>query len=144
MSNRIIHIDQAKAIGIMLIIASHICVTPIFATTSIPYKFWVSIINSFYVPLFFLLSGIFESNSFQWNKYFDRLKRLCRYILIFFIFGLLSSGIKGNWSVVEGLHATVVWFLFTLLWITIIFGIIKRFKYNSLIVSILAMGGVLC
>lgn len=59
MKKRLSHIDNTKAIGMMLIIASHIIPSEILAS-SVIYKTYDGILNSFYVPLFFMLSGIFE------------------------------------------------------------------------------------
>lgn len=143
MSNRLIHIDQAKAIGIMLIIASHVCVSSQFATTSLPYRYWVSVLNSFYVPLFFMLSGVFESNSPELRILNKRIKRLVRWICVFLIFGLISSGVcKRDWTIQSALQSTVIWFLFTLFWITILFGAIKRIKYKRVVLIALTMIGV--
>lgn len=95
---RIAHIDNAKAIGIMLIIASHVCTAPGLYDSSI-FKAWDGLINSFYVPMFFLLSGVFESSVCDWRKYGIRLLKLLKYIVIFSIFGFITYGIiTGDWS----------------------------------------------
>ena len=58
MKQRLIHIDIAKAIGLIIIMTSHINVHPsLREMTSM--KLYQDIIHSFYVPLFFILSGIF-------------------------------------------------------------------------------------
>ena len=56
--NRIDHIDIAKAIGIVLIISSHIVCTTNFSKDLLLTTYW-NVLGSFYVPFFFLLSGIF-------------------------------------------------------------------------------------
>ena len=128
-----------------MIIASHVCVAPQFATTSLPYRYWVSVLNSFYVPLFFMLSGIFESESPEWRILCKRIKRLVRYICVFLIFGLISSVVfKRDWTIQGILQSTVVWFLFTLFWITAIFQVVKRTKHKWLMLALLtAIGGCL-
>ena len=67
MKDRLVHIDNAKAVGLMLIIASHIIPSEPFVKSHV-YEIWNSILNSFYVPLFFLLSGVFESPGLQANS----------------------------------------------------------------------------
>lgn len=140
-NNRILHIDNAKAFGIMLIIVSHISVSKEFGQTAF-YQLWDNILNSFYVPMFFILSGIFESNKPGWKKFSMRLLKLFKYIAIFWVFGIISAGvIKGDWSLGHATTKTVIWFLFTLAWITIIMGCIKNIKYNYLLVMIFAIAG---
>ena len=127
---RITHIDNAKAIGMILIIASHIWITESFSNSMV-FSLWNAIINSFYVPLFFLLSGVFESQQSDLTKALKRLWKLLRYIIIFAIFGFVSSGLYfGKWELQSCLRATTVWFLITLFWITAIFTLIKLFKWT--------------
>lgn len=65
---------------------------------------------------------------------------LIRYCAIFYVFGIITDGlINGNWSLSP--HKTTIWFLFTLLWITAIFGVLKNLKYNYLIYVLLIMCG---
>lgn len=139
---RVTHIDNAKAIGMMLIIASHVWTTESL-NASTAFSVWNAILNSFYVPLFFILSGVFESSSADWNKYLRRLKTIGRYILVFAVFGFISVGLtRGKWSISSCLDGTVIWFLLTLFWISAIFGVIKRLKYNKIIVIALALIGI--
>lgn len=142
---RIAHIDYAKAIGIMLIIVSHIGVSKDLGN-SLAFHIWDGILNSFYVPLFFILSGVFEPQKSDWEGRWKqlalRLFKLLKYIIVFYLFGILSAGvIKGVWGFGDVATKTVIWFLFTLTWITIIMGSIKNLKYNYVIVIILAICG---
>ena len=73
--NRIIHIDIAKGIGMALIVISHIWVSSSFAETQ-NFKIYDGIINSFYVPLFFILSGVFEKDTNDINKFYSRILHL--------------------------------------------------------------------
>lgn len=50
--NRIDHIDIAKAIGIVLIISSHIVCTTNFSKDLLLTTYW-NVLGSFYVPFFF-------------------------------------------------------------------------------------------
>lgn len=143
--NRIDHIDQCKGIGITLIICSHIMMSPNFGISTFA-STWNAILNSFYVPLFFILSGTFESSEKSIKKIMNRLIRLMKYILIFVIFGLLSSRLLcGDWSLGSVLYAprTTVWFLITLFWITLFMGAIKQIKYYKLIMPFFCIGGIL-
>lgn len=129
MKQRIDHIDCAKAIGMMLIIASHIWTTESYSN-SLSFRIWDSILNSFYVPLFFLLSGVFESSNFTLKSYSKRILKLGKFIVIFATYGIINEGIvNGAWSFNSIQHGTLIWFLFTLMWISLVFGYIKQFKY---------------
>ena len=81
MKERLIHIDNAKAVGMMLIIASHIIPSEPFVKSPV-YENWNSILNSFYVPLFFLLSGVFESTDVNDGKLCRRIVKLAKYICL--------------------------------------------------------------
>lgn len=144
MANRLQHIDNAKAIGMMLIIASHVIPSQAVQDGLI-YQTWNNALNSFYVPLFFLLSGIFESSTFDRKKYVTRLLKLMKYILIFYVFGVITDGlINQHWSLTSYKSQTTIWFLFTLLWISVIVGIVKQVKlvkYKSLTYSVLIVVG---
>lgn len=142
-SKRIRHIDIAKGIGIMLIIASHIWITSTLSE-SLTFRCWDAVLNSFYVPMFFLLSGVFEPSSCDWHKYGLRLIRLAKYIASFVAFGFITVGLlKGIWSIQSCLTGTVIWFLIVLLIITALFGITKHLKYNLLITCVLGGEGYL-
>lgn len=92
MKERLIHIDNAKAVGMMLIIASHIIPSEPFVKSH-GYEIWNSILNSFYVPLFFLLSGIVESTVVNDEKLYRRIVKLAKYICLFYVFGTVADGI---------------------------------------------------
>lgn len=138
---RIGHIDSAKAIGMMLIISSHVWTIPDFSN-SLGFRIWDSILNSFYVPLFFILSGVFETHDFSWNKLFKRLIHIGKLIIIFSIFGIIVFRlIKGEWSLFGVIKGTLTWFLITLFWISFIFGIIKRVKFWSFFILLCGICG---
>lgn len=143
MKERLIHIDNAKAVGMMLIIASHIIPSEPFVKSH-GYEIWNSILNSFYVPLFFLLSGIFESTAVNDEKLYRRIVKLAKYICLFYVFGTVADGIvNGHWSLVSFKSQTTIWFLIVLLWITVIVGIVKRFKWCNYIYAFFVSGGVI-
>ena len=143
MKDRLVHIDNAKAVGMMLIIASHIIPSEPFVKSHV-YEIWNSILNSFYVPLFFLLSGVFESTGVNDGKLCRRIVKLAKYICLFYVFGIVADGIvNSHWSLVSFKSQTTIWFLMVLLWITIIVGIIKRFKWHNYLDVGFVSGGLI-
>lgn len=127
----------------MLIIASHIIPSEPFVKSH-GYEIWNSILNSFYVPLFFLLSGVFESTAVNDEKLYRRIVKLAKYICLFYAFGIVADGIvNGHWSLVSFKSQTTIWFLIVLLWITIIVGIVKRFKWHNYLYVCVVSGGVI-
>lgn len=143
MKKRLSHIDNAKAIGMMLIIASHIIPSEILAQ-SVIYKTWDGILNSFYVPLFFLLSGIFEPINVDDKKMLKRVCLLIKFCAFFYFYGVITDGlIRGNWSLFAFKAQTTIWFLIVLLWITLIVGMVKRLRWRNLFFLLITMGGVI-
>lgn len=145
--NRIEHIDIAKGIGIILIVASHVVLQTdkVSAMEAAIYKYWCNFLSSFYVPVFFMLSGIFETNSLMMRNYWKRILRCFKYVMIFFVWGILAYYvINGDWDIKKGaLTYTPVWFLIVLLYITVLFGLIKRIrlKYQYLCIFVIGGGG---
>lgn len=146
MKQRIMHIDIAKGIGILLILASHVVLnidaaSPLEANI---YKHWTQALSSFYVPVFFILSGLFESDKIDWKIYVKRLVRCAKYIVVFVLWGICAHVIiNQNIDVLKGaLTYTPIWFLFVLFQITSIFGLIRRapLQYQYFIVL---LGGVI-
>lgn len=126
--NRIDHIDIAKAIGIVLIISSHIVCTTNFSKDLLLTTYW-NVLGSFYVPFFFLLSGIFTpplGSGNLLNK--PSLIKLGRGILnlifqffIFFILGITTYYIvKGQWLIAFKVNGPL-WFLLVLIIDKVIF-----------------------
>lgn len=129
-----------------LIIISHIRITQSYSQTEF-FKIWDGIINSFYVPLFFILSGVFEKESKDIHRLYKRLYYLFKLICIFTVFGWITSGIILNdWTLLHFQRQSAVWFLITLLLITTFWNFLRILKINPLIIIILAIigGGVLC
>lgn len=143
MKERLTHIDNAKAIGMILIIASHIIPSePV--VKNVVYMTWCNVLNSFYVPLFFLLSGMFEPSAADDKKLLRRVTKLLRYCVAFYAFGIVADGVISNhWSLSAFRSQTTIWFLIVLLWITAIVGILKHCKYRLCIYLVLTMGGVM-
>ena len=142
MKERLAHIDNAKAIGMLLIIASHVMPTGNVANEAI-YVTWSEVLSSFYVPLFFLLSGIFEPSNPDRKKLKSRVFKLLKYCLIFYLFGILADGlVNGHWTLTGFKSQTTIWFLIVLVWITLIVGIFKNFRYRLLLYVLLTLCGM--
>lgn len=141
MMGRLTYIDNAKAIGMMLIVASHVIPSGDLAQ-SVIYKAWDGILNSFYVPLFFLLSGVFEPTVVDDKKLLKRVIKLIKFCAVFYVFGVIMDGIvHNNWILTSFKSQTTIWFLIVLLWITIIVGLIKRLRWHNAIFLLFASGG---
>lgn len=78
MNKRIIWVDNAKAIGIFLVVFGHLS-NPDFVT---------NIIYSFHMPLFFFLSGLVFSANPDVSKFM--LKKAKSILIPYFIFGILT------------------------------------------------------
>jgi len=137
MNNRIEWIDQAKGIGILLVVLGHMNI-PITLST---------IIFSFHMPLFFLLSGI-VFNEIKYSKDFKTvlLAKSSTLLWPFFTFTLLSillNVITGNIPaepvsnyLIHSLHLSIfaidsidtpLWFLTALMSTEILFSQILRY-----------------
>ncbi len=142
---RIEHIDTAKGIGIMLIVASHVVLDTDNASEmeGTIYHYWCNFLSSFYVPVFFLLSGVFETDSVDMNNYLRRVLRCVKYVLVSLVWGILAYYVvNGDWDIRKGaLTYTPIWFLIVLLYITICFGLMRLITYKWMYVVVL-MGGV--
>lgn len=143
---RIGHIDNAKAIGIMLIVASHVVLETDKASTydAFIYKEWCNLIASFYVPLFFVLSGMFESDSVSWSKTKKRLLKLTKYLVIFYVWGIFAyTIINRQVDILRGARLyTPNWFLIVLIYITLAFNIVKKNGIKVQIIWVLISGGI--
>lgn len=98
--NRIDHIDIAKVIGLVLIISSHIVCTTTFGKDLLLITYW-NVLGSFYVPFFFLLSGIFavssdSDNLLNKSSLIKLGRRILNLIFLFFIFFILQKNIYSN------------------------------------------------
>lgn len=142
MKERLTHIDNAKAIGMMLIVACHVIPSGAFGKSGI-YETWCNILGSFHVPVFFLLSGIFASSKTDNRKMFARIVKLAKYVAIFYLFGLVVDLLLAEPLSLRHIRMRIgtVWFLFVLLWLEAIVGWIKRYKFSPYVFFALAIGG---
>lgn len=140
---RLTYIDNAKAIGMVLITTSHIIPSNNVINSNI-YALWVGILGSFYVPLFFILSGCFESKNFDIMQLKNRIIKLTKYCFIFYIFGIITDGIiYNNWTLTHCTSKTLIWFLFVLIWIKLIVGFLKKYKFSYIIYIALTLIGIM-
>lgn len=127
MKHRIEHIDIAKAIGILLILSSHIVCSSEFSESVSLNMYW-RVIGSFYVPLFFVLSGIFHPSN-DTISLRDYLLKVVRGIVTLFwclaMFGILYIGVY--WCI-DGRLGTMrlgpLWFLIVLIGVKILYAFV--------------------
>lgn len=104
MKERLAHIDMAKAIGLIIIMTSHINSYPSLSE-SVSMRCYQDVIHSFYVPLFFILSGVFVrpiqnlSTCKECIKaFFNAIKSLIYVLLFFYIISIpFYYCIRGVW-----------------------------------------------
>lgn len=85
-NNRFEYIDLAKGIGIILVVLFHI---PNIEKLPL-FRFWGGWITTFYMPLFFILSGLFFNSS----NPFKKIKKLLTPYICFFIIGWVIEALK--------------------------------------------------
>ena len=139
---------MAKGICIILVVAVH-APKVLFDSSweKIVFESFWALAGSFYVPIFFLLSGIFETNSKQFQPYLKRILRLCKYIIVFWTWGILCwTPIYGEFDFAKGIWQGVgpVWFLHSLLFIEVLWCMMIMLTNNSFfkIASVIIMGGI--
>ena len=150
MKKRILHIDIAKGIGIILVVIGH---SHLMTNQSL-----FNIIYSFHVPLFFLLAGIFfkvDMSFFQTiRKKADSL--LKPYFTTLIILGMYYLIFKGNFSInyylgiLYGNGSTIVleplWFiphLFLVFIFSWIFILLFKFEEKSLCIKLIIIFSML-
>ena len=127
---RIEYIDLAKGLCILLVVFHHMA-----SYYNWDYSLWVPI-QSFRMPLYFLLSGLFFK---EYRGFFDFFKRKTNKLLIPFLFFYLLTSVpltmlvqqRNLWdaliafSIGWDFENGCIWFLFSLFEINIIFYIIS-------------------
>lgn len=137
-NNRDIRIDIARGIGILLVVIGHLVQ---YGHSTFNYIF------AFHMPLFYFLSGYVCSNDFSKPKFLKKIKSLLIPYLCFSLLGCIVTLIIPIWRVglscenftyqflynvqPEFLHVGQVWFLFSLIIITILFFINNILICNS-------------
>ena len=149
MKNRIIWIDWAKALGIMIVVFCHI---------PQEYNFTKYFLGTFQMPLFFMLSGYLHKYpqntiSEQIKKYWKSL--IIPYILFQFIFypyWLVQQHVQEGLVLTDWVHAFIIpfaqciygipidgvtWFIFALIITKIIADIVLKSRYSAYIIILL-------
>lgn len=145
MKKRVTHIDFARAIGIILILSSHIVCMPTFTKSSSLNLMW-NILGSFYVPFFFILSGIFISpykkstNNINLISYITKTKGILNLLFLFTTF--LTLQIILFYIIKHKINFSLgpLWFLIVLILNKLIFNIILKFSFTNQIFIIIIMG----
>ena len=135
MKERLAHIDMAKAIGLIIIMTSHINNYPPFGE-SVSMGWYQDVIHSFYVPLFFILSGVFVRpiqslltcrESIKISLY--EIKPLIYVLLLFYVMSIpLYYCIRGVWSF-SFIVNIPLWFLVVLIIDKVLLLVILSIKH---------------
>ncbi len=156
MNNRADWVDYGKGIGIILVVYAHLLSSGFHGGLNIPGRFFVlsdSIVYSFHMPLFFLLSGIFVEGSFQKrgarDYIFDKFSRIAYPYLIWSVLQvsvevIFSSQTQNGTSLKDLLAIPYrpwgqFWFIYALFIMHITYTVFKSFgKYSTLLLFITA------
>ena len=122
--NRILWVDAARGIAMLLVILGH-CIGSL---NDPGYKF----ILSFHMPLFFFLSGYCSKKEEQFRPY---LKKKARELLVpqllFGVFECWIDMMSGRPEEIDILNDFLGWFLLVLFYISIVFWLIQTFGYEK-------------
>jgi acyltransferase len=83
MNNRLLWVDTLRAIGIFFVVLVH--------TGRIHDVFILEHIKSFFMPLFFFISGLFAKGSFYQDSFLNILKKLGRRLIVPYLFFGITS-----------------------------------------------------
>ena len=104
-SNNLKYIDSCKAIGITLVVLGHTYGIPQIAN---------DILNSFHMPLFFIISG-FLYNEEKYNRYcFKQVfaKKFKNYLIPYFSFAFINLILQILWNIVIKKQIVDIHFIF--------------------------------
>ena len=155
MKKRIEYFDVAKALLIALVVIGHELQYANPAYDIIPYTLAQEFIGSFYMPAFFVISGLlFKPESLaerSWGEFI--LRRIRTLVIPYFFFEMLAIVYKSlvlrSVSIVEGLRLMVTfhcnvgadWFLPAMFMADIIFFALVKYLHNK---YVFAAAAVLC
>lgn len=147
----------AKGIGILLVVLGHALKQT--GVRTVPEDMLVSVIYSFHMPLFFVLSGFVSVKILQYSKreeYSKYIKsRAVRLLVPYFVMGILYMPLKyymnsfarnqydfsQSWKLLLGDNPnTTMWFLYTLFWVSVIALVLLR---RSVLLPMLVASAVL-
>ena len=146
-------IDISRGIGIILVVLGHALkqtgvMNPVFEAM-------LSVIYSFHMPLFFVLSGFVAVKILKFTSISERLAyirdKAARLLVPYFAVGLFYMPVKyvlssfavrpydfsNAWKILIGENPnTVLWFLYTLFWVSVICVIILNNKNFNMVLGI--------
>lgn len=136
LKSRINYIDVAKGIGILLVVFQH-CLGGGTLTDTMPAT--SKAIASFYMPLFFFISGYLYSLKPAKDVFYSKVKSLLIPLLLIYILNFFTNNIFSAFGLKNYLLLEGYWFIETLLFISIIYflldcWIIKVIKKHSEII----------
>lgn len=136
-------VDYAKGIGIILVVYAHLLSSAFNAGIAIPHKFFLlsdSAVYSFHMPLFFFLSGLFVSESYEKRGMWPFCKN--KIILLaypYLVWSLLQGTVELFFSsqshrgmslddiiTIPYIPLAQFWFLYALLLMYIIFAVLSK------------------
>ena len=149
MKERLAHIDMAKAIGLIIIMTSHINSYPSLSE-SVSMRCYQDVIHSFYVPLFFILSGVFVrpiqnlSTCKECIKaFFNAIKSLIYVLLFFYIISIpFYYCIRGVW-LFSFIVNIPLWFLVVLIIDKVLMLLLLSIKHVGMIFVLVLMIGLI-
>ena len=169
-SERLVYLDIAKGIGIILVVIGH-CIPDASSLTGIsnPYfKLMHQIIYSFHMPLFFFIAGFFVntqkfsvSSPYLQKTYLFIRKKFNRLIVPYLFVGLCYLPLKlafsqfanrpyhinNLWKIIIGINPDgELWFLYSLFMINVLVAVVFKFKVSlwKIMAALLAMLSPFC
>jgi len=141
-------VDYAKGIGIILVVYGHLLSSGYHAGLAIPPHFFElsdSIVYTFHMPFFFLLSGLFVEGSLEKRGAVEYLKdKMLRIAYPYFIWSILQMSVEILFSNQTQRGAGIsdilsivyrpwgqFWFIYALLLMHIVFAIVSQVKRFS-------------
>lgn len=146
-------IDICRGIGIILVVLGHALKQTGVMNT--PFEIMLSVIYSFHMPLFFVVSGFVSVKILNFNSIKERVdyikNRAIRLLVPYFAVGFFYMPIKfvlnsfavkpydfsKAWKILIGENPnTVLWFLYTLFWVSVVSALLVNYKNFKAILGI--------
>ena len=147
---RFAEIDIARGVGILLVVAGHALKQT--GQSNTVFDILLSVIYSFHMPLFFILSGFVAVKSIEETDLISfTKKRACRLLIPYFFMSILYIPVKlylsayavkpftlgDSWKILIGESPDVeMWFLFVLFWISVLTALLVRKERLKLFLSL--------
>lgn len=146
-------IDICRGLGIILVVLGHAFKQT--GETNVLFQILLSFIYSFHMPLFFMVSGFVAVKVLDFSKNQDRIhyikEKAVRLLIPYFAVGIFYMPIKfvlssfavkpydfsSAWKILIGENPnTVLWFLYTLFWVSVVSCMILNHKNLKVIFMI--------